>query len=260
MGIGFQSPKMLLDSSTPLVVPNSENQDATGNPGSFLWQAPSSDAILFMGDRWAELHGFVSQILEKQQSRTDTPAMLAKKDVSKEHPAWLEYMLQLCRLRGYVTLYPSSETASTILGSHSDLNNTPEEYLDDDDEGVQKDIEDQATLAFDPTSQVDMLVTLPNKGDLPPLSDLPLLSWDGKSRTRDEMEAVSRELSRQFRKEVGQCSEADMPDDDDYMGSGRDKYARDLFCKPEDADTDDSAPETGAAKATTEKDTVKDTA
>lgn len=249
MGISFQSPKTLLDSSTPLVVPDSNSEDTSSNSSPFLWQSPSSDAILLIGTRWAELHGFVTQILEKQQSRTDTPAMLAKKEVSKEHPAWLEYMLQLCRLRGYVTLYPSSETASTILGSHGDLNNTPEEYLDDEEEGVQRDLEDQATLAFDPTSQVDMLVTLPNGGDLPSLGDLTLLSWDGKSRTRDEMEAVSKELSQQFRREVGQCSDAEMVDEDDYMGAGRDKYARDLFCKPADTGAEDSTTKK-AAKGT----------
>ncbi|MCP5922245.1 hypothetical protein NL350_28285, partial [Klebsiella pneumoniae] len=76
----------------------------------FFWQAPASDAILIMGDKWVELHGYVSRILERQQTKKDTPAFLAKKHATKKHPAWLEYVLQLSRLRGYLTLYPSPET------------------------------------------------------------------------------------------------------------------------------------------------------
>ncbi|KAF5007462.1 hypothetical protein FDECE_6224 [Fusarium decemcellulare] len=230
MGISIQSRTTLLDDTTPLDVLKGDNGDKTDTTGPFFWQAPTSDAMLFMGTKWVELHGYVSQILERQQTSSQTPAFLAKKNTSKKHPAWLEFVLQLSRLRGYVTLYPNPETASIILGAHSDLGNTPEEYLGEEEEGEDGGREDQASSTFDPTSQIDMLATLPHGGALPPLGDLPLISWDGKLVTFEELEASSRELSRSFRQEVGECLAPEVDEEDEYGQPRRDKYAGDLFC------------------------------
>ncbi|KAM5348181.1 hypothetical protein ACJ41O_008005 [Fusarium nematophilum] len=243
MGISFQSPNTLLDDTTPLNIPASESGDREGNGSPFLWQGPSSDATLFLGSKWVELHGYLASILEKLHTRSDTPVFLAKKDASKKHPAWLEYALQLSRLRGYATLYPSPETASTIMGAHSDLGNTPEEYLGDDDEGEDNGKADQATSAFDPTSGVDMLTTLPHGGNLPVLGDLPLLSWDGKSAMLGDLETAALELSRNFRREVGECPEGKDAEEDDYGEPRRDKFAGDLFCRTKDAASEAAAPE-----------------
>ncbi|KAM0431891.1 hypothetical protein ACHAPT_005144 [Fusarium lateritium] len=246
MGISLQSRSTLLDDTTPLTAPKASGQDKPDDSSPFFWQAPTSDAVLLMGDKWVELHGYVSRILERQQTGADTPAFLAKKHASKKHPAWLEYMLQLSRLRGYLTLYPSPETANIILGAHSDLSNVPEEYLGDDDDDENKGREDKATSTFDPTSQIDMLATLPGKGELAAMEDVPLVSWEGNIITYAEMESSSRNLARLFRQEVGGCSESESDVEDDYGMPRRDKDAGDLFCGTAESSSE-AAP--GAAEA-----------
>ncbi|KAK7417524.1 hypothetical protein QQX98_004488 [Neonectria punicea] len=235
MGISFKSPTTHLDATTPFVFPDKDTPAQPASP--FLWEAPSSDATLFLGEKWAELHGYVSQLLTAQDSRGDTPAMLAKKDVSKEYPAWLEFALQLSRLRGYLTLYPSQETANVIMGSHSDLGNTPEEYIGDDDlaKDDENDRADQTTLAFDPASQVDMLTTLPQGGDTIALKDLPLLSWEGRLTTLDKLHKAAHQHARQFRREVGQCEVPE--EEEEEEGPRTDRTASDLFCTNTKKDT-----------------------
>ncbi|CAJ0549359.1 Ff.00g029720.m01.CDS01 [Fusarium sp. VM40] len=231
MGISFHSPSTLLDDTTPLTVPAADTLGEKDGSSPFFWQAPTNDAILFMGDKWVELHGYVSHILEKQQERTETPAFLAKKNTSKKHPAWLEYVLQLSQLRGYVTLYPRPETAATILGAHSDLPTTPEEYLGGGDESDENGKADSATSKFDPASPIDMLATLPREGDLLSLGELPLVSWSGKPTSLQELEASSFELTKQFRQEVGQCPPSVINDEDEFGRPRRNKDASDLFCR-----------------------------
>lgn len=225
LGISFASPKNLLDSSQPLNVPQKNGEP--GWQGAFLWQAPSSDSLLVSGERWVELHGLISQVLEKQHSSSQSPVLLAHKEVSKQYPSWLEYILQLSRLRGYYTLYPGSETASVVMGVHNDLPELPEEYGSDQeahDEAFGDDFRDRATLLFDPYSRVNILATLRGDGTLPPLIDLPVLSWDGKSVSGVvELEDKARVFATQFRREVGQCAE-------DEEEKAFDRYARDLFC------------------------------
>lgn len=225
MGISFSSPNRLLDDSQTLAVPEAERGDKSG--GAFLWQAPTSDATLFSGEKWVELHGFVSQVLDKQHSSSASPVMLAHKEISKKYPSWLEYVLQLSRLRGYYTVYPGKETASIVMGVHNDLPEVPEEYEADQaarDDAMGDNIRDQATLMFDPYSRVNILGTLPQSGRLPSLSELPVISWDGKEMELDQLESNAMAYSAQFRREVGQC------DGDDAEERPLDKHARDLFC------------------------------
>lgn len=250
MGISFHSPSTLLDDTTPLTVPPAEDADEKSGSSPFFWQAPTNDAVLFMGDKWVELHGYVSRIIEKQQKGTETPAFLAKKSTSKKHPAWLEYVLQLSQLRGYVTLYPRPETASTILGAHSDLPNTPEEYLGEGDGNDKTGEADSATSKFDPASPVDMLTTLPREGDLLALGDLPLISWNGKSTSLAELETTSIELTKQFRQEVGGCPPSAINDEDEFGQPRRNKDASDLFCKNKGTASADIATEAKDIKET----------
>lgn len=223
LGISFAAPSSLLDGSQPLTVTHGNGEAGSG---AFLWQAPNSDAMLFSGEKWVELHGFVSQVLDQQHSSTQSPALLAHKEVSKKYPAWLEYILQLSRLRGYYTVYPGSETASVIMGVHNDLPEVPEEYESDHeahDEADGEDIRDRATLMFDPYSRINILGTLAQDGTLPSLSEVPVLSWDGKPAALAELESSSRDYAARFRREVGQCSEGE-------AAKPFDKHARDLFC------------------------------
>lgn len=226
MGLSFVSPTTLLDSSGQLQLPKPNNDAGE----SFLWQAPSSDATLFIGSKWVELHGFVSQVLERQYASSSTPALLAQKEVSKKYPSWLEYILQLSRIRGYYTAYPGRETTSVIMGVHNDIPEVPEEYEDDeqarrDAEG--KGVEDEATYLFDPHWQVDILQTLPKSGSIPYLTLLPILTWDGKEVSAEELDRDSREFTHRFRTEVGHCPENEAP-------GPAVRGANDLFCKASD--------------------------
>ncbi|KAF7547125.1 hypothetical protein G7046_g9103 [Stylonectria norvegica] len=243
MGISFQSPSTHLDTKTPFHAPDADKAGNAGTP--FLWQAPSSDAVLFMGDKWVELHGYVSQVLEKQHSRTDSPAILAQKQVSTKYPSWLEHVLRLSRIRGYFTIYPSAETAGAITGIHSDLYDKPEEYTGEgpSDEGPENGDEDEASESFDSGSQVDVLATLPQDGTLIPMAGLPLLSWDGKTIALEDLDKAALEYATEFRREVGECSGAQL------KTVPADKHARDLFCNIKGTDT----------KIDTETDTKTDT-
>lgn len=251
MGISFQSPKTLLDDTTPLTVPVADAKGEKDGASPFFWQAPTSDAVLFMGNKWVELHGYVSRLLEKQQTRTDTPAFLAKKNTSKKHPAWLEYVLQLSQLRGYVTLYPRPETAATILGTHSDLPNTPEEYMGEETRNKENGEADEATSRFDPASPIDMLATLPREGDLLSLGDLPLVSWSGKPTSLEELEMSSLKLTKQFRQEIGECPPSVISDEDEFGRPQRNPDASDLFCKSKGSGSADTTPEGKESKETT---------
>lgn len=231
LGIGFQSPSTLLDAKTPLIVPQSADKEKSNVGTPFLWQAPTSEAVLFLGDKWVELHGYISQVLEKQHTMNSSPALLATREVGKNNPAWLEYALQLSRIRGYVTLYPGPETASAILGIHTDLYEQPEEYIGESAEDEPEPGEgDHATELFDAGSQVNMLNTLPQNGKLPPLQELPLLSWDGKQTDMDELSKAAIKYAQVFRKEVGEC------EDSQAKELAKDRHARDLFCDYNEAE------------------------
>ncbi|TQV96127.1 glycosyltransferase 2 [Cordyceps javanica] len=211
-GISFTVPKTHIHNSKPF---------STLDDGSaFVWQAPSSDAMLVFGDKWVELHGYVSYSLQAQKAGTALPGIAQSKEVSESKPAWLEYMLQLCRLRGYFIAYPSKKTADVIVGVYADLPDAP-----DGREKTEADarLEVERGSSFDAGSQVDMLNTLADGGALPKLQALPILSWDGTASTMHDIMKESGKQTAEFRREVGTCKdpEADV---------GRDRFAADLFC------------------------------
>ncbi|KAF1737628.1 hypothetical protein CRV24_003250 [Beauveria bassiana] len=214
-GISFTVPKTHIHNTKPLNLP------ATANKGSsFLWQAPSSDAMLIFGDHWVELHGYVSHSLQTQKAGTAVPTMAQSKDVAENQPAWLEYMLQLCRLRNYFTLYPSKETADALVGVYADLPDVPD--------GREKSNADvrvgaQRGSSFDAGSQVDILNTLPKGGALPSIHKLPVVSWEGEVSTLDHMVAESYKQTLEFRRQIGTCKDVE-------AHVARDRFAADLFC------------------------------
>ncbi|KID79107.1 hypothetical protein MBR_00419, partial [Metarhizium brunneum ARSEF 3297] len=229
LGISLSVPTTLIDGSQPFTPPKPVHGDKD-EPGetAFLWQRPNSEAMVFLGGKWVELHHFVAQTLYKKRSMSSTPALLAKKQASKEYPAWLEYALRLSRVRGYFTLYPSRETAKAIIGVHSDVPDAPEEYSKDESRPKSpKDYSDKVDEDFDPVSPVDMLETLPHNGELQSPGPLPLLSWDGQAKTKDSIAEDAGEYTTLFRREVGECGE-------DYLKNHpiANNMAEDLFCKP----------------------------
>lgn len=230
MAISLSVPTTVLGGTQPFTPPRPLRAgEAESAPGTaFLWQAPTSDALLVMGERWVELHGYVSQVLERQHTMAASLPMLASKEVGKQYPAWMEYALQLSRLRGYSTLYPSRQTADAIAGVHTDLPEKPEEYQGQaGSRDKEKDMMgDEASVLFDVGSQVDMLETLPGEGGQQLLDGLPVLSWDGQQTKDDALEEDAAQLTTEFRQQVGGCSDEDLE-----KLTRPDGYARDLFCK-----------------------------
>ncbi|PFH58386.1 hypothetical protein XA68_13727 [Ophiocordyceps unilateralis] len=230
MAMSFAVPTTLASGKQPFSPPRLPSGGGAQAEGtSFLWQAPTSDAVLFLGDKWVELHGYVARVLEAQKAISDPPALLANKQVGRQVPAWVEYALQLSRLRGYLTLYPGQDTANAIATAHSDLSDEPEEFgppTASVDRGRQTE-DGQVIGVSEAASQVDMLEALPDEGLQRRLDELPLLSWDG--RLLGEGETLGKdamELATDFRRQVGQCTE------DELEGQIlADKHARDLFCR-----------------------------
>lgn len=225
LGLSLTVPQTYMNGSSEFVEP--EPLDPTHPKGSrtpFLWQAPHSDAILFMGDKWMELHGLVSQTLERQHDES-LPAMLADKSVGKQYPAWMEHMLRLARARGYFTLYPSSDTASTVVTMHKDLFQPPEEYELDLREEPRDGVVFEADNETPTSPLVNILDTLPNDRHLLPFGDIPILDWTGALTDLKTLDAGAREYLLNWRRNVGQCTE------EEVLKEWLDPLAKDLFCK-----------------------------
>lgn len=195
--------------------PNSEA--ATGGPTPFLWQAPNHNAVLFTGEKWAELHGFVSQTLEAQHAASSPLALLAEKSVSKDYPAWMEHVLRLCRAQGYWTIYPSPQLAANLATVHHELYQRPEEYEND---GVLSKNNDDDEIIIHKASLLD---SLPNHGVLPRFQEMPLLTWEGSKTTVQELDEAAVAYATRFRNSVGGCEGKKMPQTTGF-----------LFCHSED--------------------------
>lgn len=217
-------------------VSNSTVWDNVVNTGvsPFLWQAPNSNAALYFGDKWVELHDFVSQSLESQRT-LPTPTTLNEKQVSKTYPSWLEHILRLARARGYWTLYPNFENDDRLVTLHNDLYQPPEEYSEE----VTSELGDNDELGADPAhylslknsettlSKTNLLSMMPNKGELPKVWDMPVLTYDGERVAVDGLYKSSLSYSDVFRREVGGCG----PDDMEKVKV--EAEAGDLFCLKE---------------------------
>ncbi|KAG5980877.1 hypothetical protein E4U55_003546 [Claviceps digitariae] len=227
MGLSFSIPHTLADGTTAFSppAPKGGNKD-TSRETSFLWQRPNSEAMLFTGAKWIELHHFISRALYHKKTTSSSRSPPAR-TAGKKYPAWLEYALQLSRLRGYYTLYPSKATTNAILGVHSEIPDPPEEYLKDAAAaaGPLESLEDESAERFDPTSSIDMLDTLPEGGNLQSPVEVPLLSWDGTATTQKSLMKQAREYTASFRRDVGGCNQEDKP----RIGMWK-KDATDLFC------------------------------
>lgn len=229
LGFAFGRPKTLLDAKTQFIAPAASSASGSTEAGTpFRWSAPNSDAMLIMGDKWQELHNYVTLLSEKL-GKAGTSALLEAKEVSDNYPAWLKHVSQLSRLRGYFTLYPNSETSDAILGVHKELYRIPEEYQPDPSDSPAKgDAADvrstQYRDTFDPSAGLDLLTLLPDDGKLKPLKEMPLLSFDSKKVGQSELESAAGTYAKQFRQEVGGCN-------GDDLDRGPEQSAADLFCK-----------------------------
>ncbi|TLS29023.1 hypothetical protein PpBr36_01757 [Pyricularia pennisetigena] len=216
-GISLVSPDVNLDGSGPFIPPPVVDTASPGTSSSLLWQAPNNHAMLIFGSKWVELHGLVSQVLEVQErtSREDVPKLLSQKDISTQFPAWLEHALRLCRARNYFTFYPSPASSPKIATVHTELQRPPEEYKDQQHVKDQRIGNDEAVIL----SRGPLLDTMLKGGALPPLYELPTVSWDGEAVGIEEHEARSLKYITEFRRTVGGCEKEKVAD----LGA-------DLFC------------------------------
>ncbi|KAK3948451.1 hypothetical protein QBC32DRAFT_381371 [Pseudoneurospora amorphoporcata] len=219
------------------------------NNTPFLWQAPGSNAILYSGQKWTELHKLVSKSLEfvhqeQQQHATSTnPALafFAQKQISKHYPSWLEHALRLARVRGYFTLYPSPQTARNLATVHNELYRAPEEYSGRQNDPLGTPDQQKDEISLSPGSLLD---SLPAGGNLLPFGDMPLLDWEGRTTSLAEVDRRAVEYVDEFRGAVG-CGklekgkgqikasedEEDEEDESEILASGvRKGGVEDLFC------------------------------
>ena len=204
--------------SPPLAV-SSEDDTVTKHAEvlpHFLWQAPNSNAALYFGDKWAEFHSFLSRRLALQGTGAERPA--PEKLISGRYPAFMEYMLEFVRAKGYHMLYPSFQTNSTfsLVSVHSDLFSTPEEFASHaSSTGTGDSPEDANEWAKDaePIKKLNPASTLSAFTDqfsprLPPLSSLDLLSFSGESVSKEAYREKTREYLKEFRVTFGGCHDA----------------------------------------------------
>ncbi|KAK3400107.1 hypothetical protein B0T20DRAFT_434897 [Sordaria brevicollis] len=200
----------------------------------FLWQTPGSNAILYNGQKWTELHQLVSKSVEllhhQQQSSNPAVAFFTQKHISKHYPSWLEHALRLARARGYFTLYPSPQTAGNLATVHNELYRAPEEYLKDKGDHQQQGIETNLSPGL-------LLDRLPSGGNLLPFGEMPLLDWEGRTTTLAEVDKRAGEYVDEFRRAVGcgklnqQKSDEEDESDGDILANGvRGGNVEDMFC------------------------------
>lgn len=220
MGISLELPAKHLDGSTPLDTPSSKTKN--NDPVPFLWEAPNCNAALYFGERWMEFHSFLSNRIYTMRSATPKP----KKQITQDYPAWMEYLLELMRARGYVMFYPHYEStiSNAFATTHSELYQTPEEYAEkptkneygespppiDPQDALEADSATHAKIKAHPPEapllESSLLSLIPSFEDSPLLSSLPHMSYDGTIFSPQSRPALAEDYARTFRHEIGGCA------------------------------------------------------
>ncbi|KAK4199660.1 hypothetical protein QBC40DRAFT_227401 [Triangularia verruculosa] len=227
LGISLDLPTTtLLDNSKsfapPAAKPLKQAKDAkkpslasqTPSSTPFLWQAPNSNAMLYLGTKWTELHSLVSNTIEHQHSTQSPSTFFTAKTVSKRYPSWLEHAMRLARAKGYFALYPSEATARYLATTHNELFKAPEEYEKElrQDDGAGEEIR----LTSGPLLETVKLLGF---------DEMPIVNWEGKETGLERLDGGAGEFVREFRKAIGgRCETWEGPD------VGERLKIEDLFC------------------------------
>ncbi|EKG13428.1 hypothetical protein MPH_09454 [Macrophomina phaseolina MS6] len=264
LGLSLELPPFHLNGSTALEPPTTadmrdDKYKHAGRPEvtvPFQWQAPNSNAALYFGDRWTEIHSFLSNRLAAFRRQADP--VTRPRTIHESLPGWLEYFLELMRARGYALHYPGLDPAHALVSMHTELYQPPEEMLaeidrthdgeakaaeDDVARKEEKDASPSPFLSGDPAAALDppdtpepqsldtepLHLVLRFDADLPELRALPRLSHQGLLvESEDAVAQMAEEVTRKFRKSVGGCGAGEEPEG---MRRVRQKgSARDLFC------------------------------
>ena len=230
LGFSLELPSFYLNDTTPFAPPVKK-----GEPTPFLWQSPNSNAALYFGDRWIEFHSFLTARLSK-------PPPARRKSISEKHPAWLEFLLEFMRARGYSLIYPNfASDEDSIATIHDELYQVPEEFPEktqatdssipdlDPDEPLTGESDPQARRAPPNTETAllssDLISSLPNSGDLPELSNMPLLFYNGVNMSRELSAETATAFAQTYQREVGDCRSAS------EIRTRQPNSALDLFCR-----------------------------
>lgn len=243
IGISLELPSAYLNGNDPFDPPHPK--DKLDTPTPFQWQAPSSNAALYFGEYWIEFHSYLSHRISTMTSKT--PKYI--KIISETQPAWMEYLLELMRARGYTMLYPNyaSTSSNAFAAVHTELYQSPEEYPRDRRKSPAApdrppDIDPTNPFTADPATEslapphfpepnlltTPLLSILPRPGDLPSLSSLPILSHDGTPITSSTHEDSASEFTSTLRREIGGCAFTNGKMDPEPPVYAR--SADDLFC------------------------------
>lgn len=254
MGFSLELPLMYLNNSAELEPPTLEPAPENGEELKpkermpFLWQAPNSNAALYFGDKWVELHSFLSARISRRDPNVagDYRPPSRQKIVSEYYPSWMEYVQELMRTRGYSLVYPYFPTKSDALVTiHNELYQLPEEYSPTRHRSSTNPIpsvDPYDPFITDPSANTPGLATrqessllnsnlvslLPESGhsNLHELVSLPILSHEGNLISPSLSASNARTFANEFRREIGRCSGIE-PDIYTYMSAG------DLFCDPD---------------------------
>ncbi|KAI1610905.1 26S proteasome regulatory subunit N1 [Exophiala viscosa] len=241
MGISLELPSHAPDMSTesPWVASHLDQP-------LVLWQAPNSNAALYFGDRWIELHSFLLR-------RLMTDAELFKKlsstpSISHTLPAWLQPVLEVMQVRGYYMMYPTlwASEQITAVTMHKELDQSPEEYRKEVEESADSSkkapmlefAEDQPLTANDEVERMKQKESLVYTGSLvEPLLDsiplqqrrrsltevIPLLSYAGEKVAWEDSGTSSSKFAQEFAQTIGGCANYD-------AGKPENGNVESLFC------------------------------
>lgn len=184
------------------------------NIPSFLWQAPNSNAALYFGDKWAEFHSFLSSRLAVSEAATNI--LSQDKLISPKYPAFMEYLLEMMRAKGYYVIYPSfpGRTAAPLAAVHTDLYHPPEEFAQAS--GLKQSEGIGGLPAEKPVDRAHTIMPLLDTFELghPMLGLIPVLSYDAERLAEESLQKQTTEYAKEFRAQYGNCSQdSDLVDD-----------------------------------------------
>lgn len=248
LGVSLELPSTQLNGTSPFTPPGADvmndlKYSKQKGAAPFLWQAPNSNAALCFGDKWIELHSFLSNRVAKQHSAS--PPKPRAKLVSPAHPSWTEYLLELMRARGYWLLYPGLTQSEALVTIHNELYRPPEEFALTTEAEEKTAIEPSKLNEHDPfivpaspppppsTNEAPLVppsrplhVLLPFNADLPEVPHMAHVSHAGKLLSPADAEEAAAEYAARFRREVGGCGK-EPKGKKRVVKAGS---ARDLFC------------------------------
>lgn len=254
MGFSLELPSAYLNNSAELEPPElelspiKEGEVKPEGHTPFLWQAPNSNAALYFGDKWVELHSFLSARTSIRNSHTagDFKPPSRPKVVSAHYPSWMEYVQELMRVKDYFLLYPYFPPKSdAVVTIHNELRQVPEEFSRPPDETSPTavpsvDLDDAfsvdpstETAKFTPRHEPSLrnsnllsFLSETSHSDLPDLMSLPILSHDGNLVSPYRSAKNADQFAKEFRREIGRCSGK-------LTGLANHMSISDLFCDPD---------------------------